>query len=161
MSLLAVFITLTFEDAKGKTSRTSVKVPVGFSIPEYVDAAQRIATSLIANTEALLTDVTVCLGLNITTSQAAAAGADVQEKAQFVFDTANSMTHVVYWPTLDESVVLANSDALDEANVDVAAFIDAMVNGITLVDTTNVQPVNARDDDITSLTYAREYFRRR
>lgn len=157
MSLLAVTISFTFRDQKGKSSTTDIKVPVGFTIPEYIDAAQRLATVLVNNTLALLTQVEVCLGLNVTPpATVPLANSDVQEKAQFVFNAANNLNYVMQIPTLDESVLVAGSDLIDQTNVGVAAMITLMEDG----DGTIV-PVNNRDQDIVSIDYARELFRRR
>lgn len=157
MSLLAVNITFTFQDGKDKISTTSIKVPVGLSIPEYIDAAQRLATMLVSNTLALLTSVEVCLGLNVTLPPTQpATNSDVQERGQFVFVAANGTNFVMYLPAFNETKVIAGSDLLDTLDAEVAAMVTLMEDG----DGT-IAPVNVRDQDVQSLDYAREMFRRR
>jgi hypothetical protein len=57
-------------------------------------------------------------------------------------------------------MVVSGSDALDTTDADIAAFIAAMVDGLTpSTYATLVEPSDSREDDITALDYARERFR--
>lgn len=157
MALLAVYAYFTFQDSKTKSSTTEVKLPLGLTIAEYIDAAQKLATVFVNNTLARLTQVEVCIGLDVTPpASSALADSDVQEKAEFVFVADNGTNYVMYLPTLDESLVAANSDILVQTGNAVEDMITLMTDG----DGT-VEPVNVRDQDISAISYAREYFRRR
>lgn len=157
MALLAAYAYFTFRDAKGKTATTEIKLPLGLDIPEYIDAAQKFGTILVNNTLARLTQVEVCVGLDVTVAATtAAAGSDVQEVRQFVFAADNGTNFILHIPTLDEDLVLAGTDALDITATPVAALLGFITTGNGVV-----VPVNVRDQDVQGLSYAREMFRRR
>jgi hypothetical protein len=62
-------------------------------------------------------------------------------------------------PTFSEALVQAGTDAVDTADLDVAAFVTAMQDGIVVTGGT-ISPTNSRDNDVVSLASARQQFRR-
>ncbi|HEX2898414.1 MAG TPA: hypothetical protein VHS96_01725, partial [Bacteroidia bacterium] len=85
----------------------------------------------------------------------ATLASDVQERAEFVFQTANGFLKRLNLPTIDESIFVPNSSVVDTSDPDVAAFVTAMEDGIT-VNATLIQPVDLRGEDITTLVSATE-----
>lgn len=161
---LAVTVRFDFLDDKGKTSFSKVRVPNGFSLAQYGEFGTAFA-QLLANvsnckiTGGSLTFAIDLSGLGLRT--VASSLSDVAEKGLFLFNTVvTGLKAKLRIPTLDESQVPSGSDAIDTANVDVAAFIAAMENGIVVPVAVTVQPTDDRTNDISALTQAREIKRR-
>lgn len=161
---LAVTARFDFIDDKGKTSFTKVRVPVTFSLSQYGEfgvafAQLLVDVSLCRCTGASLTFAIDLSGLGLRT--VAGITADIAEKAAFLFNTAvTGLRAKLRIPTLRETLVPPGSDAIDTADVDVAAFIAAMENGIVVSGPATVEPTDDRENDITALTTAREVKRR-
>jgi hypothetical protein len=160
---LAVSLNFTVLDAKGKSSITKIRVPTGFSVTQYAEAASALA-QLIANlSEGAITDVSVSLPLSLSgaTIRATALGiADVAKKALFVARTAVAGLFTKWnFPTYDEVNSVAGSDDVNEADTEVAAMIAILEDGIN-VSGTIVTPRDARGNLIDSVSEAREIFRK-
>lgn len=160
---LAITVRVEFIDDKGKTSFTKVRVPNGFTLSQYGEFGTALAQ--------LLTDISICRvtggsltfsidlsGLGLRT--VAGITADIAEKAAFLFNTAiTGLRAKLRIPTFRETLVPPGSDAVDLADVDVAAFKTAMESGIVTTGGT-ISPTDDRENDITGLTTAREVKRR-
>jgi len=161
---LAVSLRFDFIDAKGKTSFTKVRVPTGFSISDYSTAALAIGQTIANISNCRITRASFCVGLDLSTStiKAVASGlSDIAQKALLGFSTALAGFRTkLKLPAISEVKVVAGSDSLDQADVDVAAFISAMEIGLTTTEGV-LQPTDMRQNDITSLDYARELFRKK
>ena len=85
--------------------------------------------------------------------------ADVEHKGKFVFRAQNNQKVEVNIPCLNEAAVLAyDSDILDEADPEVAAFVAAMETGIAVTGGT-ISPCDIGESSIAQLRFARESFR--
>ena len=160
---LAITVRVEFIDDKGKTSFTKVRVPNGFTLSQYGEFGTALAQ--------LLTNISICRvtggsltfamdlsGLGLRT--VAGITADIAEKAAFLFNTAiTGLKAKLRIPTFRETLVPPGSDAVDLADVDVAAFKTAMESGIAVTGGT-IEPTDDRENDITGLTTAREVKRR-
>lgn len=160
---LAVSIRFDFIDNKGKTSFTKVRVPNGFGLSDYVEFAQAMA-QLIANiSTARLTRAGVVFGLDLSgaTIKALASGlSDIAQKAILGFSAVVAGFRTkLFLPAISEAKVNVGSDTLNQADPAVAAFITAMESGIAVTGGT-IAPTDIRENDIASLDYARELFRK-
>lgn len=100
-------------------------------------------------------------GLGLT--QITSVLADVQEKATFAFRTAGGFIKRISLPTFNETlfVGVGAQHEVDLTDSDVAAFIDAMEDGIDVSGTGGtgvVGVVDSRDEDLTELIYANQTF---
>ena len=159
----AVSLNFTVIDAKGKSAITKIRVPTGFSVSQYAEAAVALA-QLVGNlSDGALTDVSVSLPLSLSgaTIRAVALGiADVAEKALFVARTAISgLFTKFFFPTYNEVNTIAGSDTLEAADADVAAMVAILEDGIN-VSGTIVRPRDARGNLIEAVSETREIFRR-
>lgn len=158
---LAVSVRFSFVDAKGKTSFTKVSVPTGFSIADYVEFAQDMSQLLANITEGQLTGASVTFGLDLSGLglKAVASGlADAGQKAFFIFRSAvTGFRKRLSIPTLSELKVVAGSDDIDQADVDVAAFITAMEDGV-VVTLGTIAPTDSRAQDLVAVSSAKETF---
>jgi len=159
---LAPKIIVSIRDNKGKVSTTEIKIPTGITLSNMIEFAQGIVQLIDAITTGVI--VGVSIGISVDTSglgltAAAGSTADVEEKGRFQFQTTGGFFTTVNIPCFSDVDVLPGSDAIDQAEVNVAAFIAAMTGGLTLVDTSVVQPSDSREDDITTLVSALERFR--
>ncbi len=102
--------------------------------------------------------VTIPVDISALTSNIIEASADVEEVGSFKFSTAAGTDVLVNIPGLDESVVAAGSDELDQANANVAAFITMMTAGVAVTGGT-IAPCDIAESDVTAVVYARESFR--
>jgi len=160
---LAVSIRFDFVDAKGKTSFTKVRVPNGFSIVAYGEFAAAMAQLITDLTQSRLTSASFSVAVDLSSATIkATAGvlSDIAQKAMFGFSTAVAGFRTKFkLPALNETKVTAGSDAINQSDVDVAALITAMENGIVVTGGT-ISPTDQRGNDITSTDYAKELFRK-
>lgn len=160
---LAVSIRFDFVDGKGKTSFTKIRVPNGFSVAQYTEFAQAMCQLLTNLTQASITRAGFSVGLNLSTATIKATPnvfSDIAQKVMFGFSTALAGFRTkVKLPALNEDKVTTGSDAINQADPAVAAFIAAMENGIVVTGGT-ISPTDQRGNDINNTDYAKELFRK-
>lgn len=161
--MAAVSVNFTFLDAKGKSSTTKVHVPTGFTFAQYIAFGQAMGQIIANLSEGSLVDVSVSVPVDISgaTIKAVALGiADVAKKALFQAVSTVAGTFAKWFlPTYNESKTLANTDQLDTADPDVAAFITLLEDGVN-VSGTFVTPRTIREDPIDQVQVSREIFRK-
>jgi len=157
---LAAQVVFTVIDDTGERGTTSVNVPVTFSIAQYVEFAAQMGTLIDAVLHGKVESAEICFGVDISglVSNLLGGNSDVEEIGAFQFRTSDNLTVSLNVPGLDELVVGAGSDALDQGQAVVANLITAMENGLTTVGGT-ISPCDVAETDIVSLDYARERFR--
>lgn len=151
-------ITYTFVDDSGEEATSTVSVPTGFSIAQYVEFARAMADLVDNIVSGLVSraELTVEVDISSITSNVAGTGADVQEISSFQFATAVGRPVNVNVPgTIEENYVIPNSDEIDQSNANIAAFITAMETGIAVTAGT-IAPCDNDSEDIVSTVYARE-----
>lgn len=160
---LAVTVRFDFVDIKNSKSFTKIRVPTTFSIPQYLEFAIAMGQLLSNISAARITGASVTLAVSLSglsLKAAAASVADVFQKGYFSFNSAaTGFRKRLRIPTFDESKVGLGSDNIDTLDVDVAAFITAMENGIVVTGGT-ISPTTERGHDLVSINEAREVFRR-
>jgi hypothetical protein len=160
---LAVTINVQCVDSKNKASSTRIRVPTGFSIPQYIEAAQAIL-QLVANLQVgMITGATLTFSIDLSglsLKTVANVLADVSQKGYFSFTSAvTGFFKRFAIPTFSEDLVAVGSDAIDTTDTDVAAFVAAMENGIVVTGGT-ISPTTERAHYLVALIDAREVFRR-
>ena len=161
---LAISVRFDFVDNKGKPSFTKVRVPLGFTISQYIEFGQGMAQLMANISTGQITRASFCAGLDLSgaTIKGTPSGlSDIAQKGLFGFSTsvAGFRTKMKI-PAISETKVVAGSDTIDQADVDVAAFITAMENGIVVTGGT-ISPTDQRENDIVSTDYSRELFRKK
>lgn len=160
---LAVSLNFTILDAKGKSSITKIRVPVGFSIVQYGECALAFAQLICNITDGVITDVTVSLPINLsgaTIRAVASITADVAKKALFFVRSATAgLFTKFFFPTYAESNTVVGSDNLDTTDADVSAMIDILETGIN-VSGTVVAPRDLRGTSLDAVIETREIFRK-
>lgn len=156
---LAIGINFTVEDSKGKSSTTKVHVPTGFTIAAYVNFAQAMGQLIADLSDGTLTNISVSLPLDIsgaTIRATAALFADVAKKALFMATGAIQGLFARFnVPTYDESHSVNNTDQLDLADVEVAAFVAILEGGAG-----GANICDLRNNDLTDVLSATEKFRK-
>lgn len=163
---MALAVSLRFDviDDKGDTSFTKIRVPLGFSIADYIEFAQAAAQILLGGSTGRITRASVVFnvsldGLGLKT--VASAVSKVARKLYLQFSTAvTGFLSKTIFPALSESLVLAGTDDVDQTDTDVAALVSALEDGIVVTAGT-MQFTNGRGHDIEALDVAKEQFRRR
>ena len=159
---LAVSIRFDFIDDKGKTSFTKVRVPTGYTIANYVEFAQGAAQVFADLSNAQITNVSLTFGLDLSgqgLKTVASVVSDIYQKIRFQFATALQGFRAKFSvPASSELKIVAGSDAVDEVDADVAAFVTAIEDGLVVTGGT-VTFTDNRDNDITALQFGREIHR--
>lgn len=157
---IAPQIIYTVIDASGERGTTSVNLPTGFTLTGFSEFGVALAELLDAMLGGRVESAEICFGVDISTltSNVALSTSDVEEIGNFVFQTNIGSAVRVNIPCIDETVVASGSDDIDLANVNVAAFIAGVENGIPTIGGT-VSPCDVDEEDLTSLWFARERFR--
>jgi hypothetical protein len=153
---------VTILDDDGDKSTCQFHMPRTFTWDEVVDTAEDI-TMLI---DAMSLGQVVACGVTAAIDPASiilkgqpVAQCDVQQCGLFTFETAEHYKHSIRIPAFDPDQFLDNSKEIDQEQIDVAAFITAIVDGVLQGETT-VTPSDYRGEDITALVTAVESFRK-
>lgn len=161
---MAFVVLYTIEDEKGISSTTEVNVPGTASFDNAAVFAVEMAQLINALIRGAIRRVGLAFLVDISGAglrAAPLADSDVEEGARFQFRTANGFYTGLRIPTFDEAKIVAASRDVDLADSDVAAFVTAMTTGINLIPaggTGTLQPSDKREEDIVSLTEAKEQF---
>lgn len=158
----AIQIIYTIKDNKGKLATCTVKVPTGLLLLDYIEFAQEMGTLVNNIVIGQIVNVGVAVTVDLLPGWAQTPGvtSDVEEKASWQYMALGNWRTGVKVPTLSELLVVDGSDNLDLADAAVAAFNDAMIDGILLpVGAVTIMPCDARENTIESLVFAREVFR--
>lgn len=155
----------TIADADGDKSRVEFQVdPTNVTIlnaPTLMVDVWNLMNPLI-NGQLISAGFTVEADISAYTNVIPGALADVQEKAEFVFRTAGGFLKRINLPTFVETL-FGSSGASSEVNLadtNVAAFVTAIVDGIT-VGGDDILFQDTRGDEIASLSVARENWGKR
>lgn len=160
---LVARVRITYEDAKGKSSSSKINIPISVSILAWLGFALQSGQLALNLSTCRITKIGVYSGIDISGIGIKAAPtllSDVEQKGFFIFgvDGPSAQRHQMQIPAFNENFVLDNSDIIDVAATEVAAFITAMEDGFL---TSTVRASNFRAYDVTDLKDAREVFRKR
>jgi hypothetical protein len=155
MALEAYFVV---EDAKG--DKSTIAIPFSSigdwtEIPELVQDLADLIDPLI-NGGIVTAGMRLEIDVSSVTDGIADALADVQERARFVFRGENGFLKSLHLPTFLETKMVPNSADVNTADADVAAFVTALEDGITLSTLAVHQPSDNRGDDLETLVSATE-----
>jgi len=157
--MAAVAVTVTTVDEKNKSFVSKLHVPTGFDPSEYADFAVAFA-QLVANLQdGQITDVGVSIPIDASSLFAAASTlADAAEKAFFSVATVVSGLYTKYIiPMFDRTNIIAGTDQIDTADVNVAAVISMYEEGIDVgLETFHFE--DSRGNETASLSSARATF---
>lgn len=148
------------EDRSGSKSSTSVKVGTGFALATIQGFGVAWANAIDQILHGVIRKATAYLYPNLSglTSNTIASTADVEHYGKFEFLTEGGDSVKINIPALNEVAILAyDSDSLNQAEPEVAAFITAMEVGISTTFGT-ITPCDIAENDITDLIFAREAF---
>lgn len=158
---MAVEIIATITDASGDTSTTSHKV----NDPVLVGALTAYGIAWASLLDDLIHGVIRSVNAYVKASVSSLLNntiigtADVEHVAHFSFLAANGLSVDVNIPSMNEAIIDAStSDTLDQADLQVAAFITAMETGIAVTGGT-ISPCDIGESSITDTIFARESFR--
>jgi len=149
------------EDASGDVASTSVKVISTTTAANLVGFAAGFATALNNIIAGKILSAAAFLGVDISglTSNVVLDDSDVEHIGKFEFLSVLGFRVKVNIPCLHEtSVMPTNSDAINQADSDVAAFIAAMEDGVSVTGAL-IEPCDIAESDIVSVVFAREAFR--
>lgn len=137
---LAITIRFDFQDEAGKKSFTEVNVPTGFTIANYIEFAQDMGQLIADMSAGTLTSASISINLSLAGASLKAVantGAFVAEKAHYIFNSIVSGFQKLFKiPARIETDEVAGSDALDQSDVGVAAFVSLIEDGAVVTGTT-------------------------
>ena len=129
-----VSINLTVRDDKGEESVVTLYTTDGFTLPQLIGAVVAIAP-LVKN---LIGGGIVHASLSIDVDLSGISGiadiepnSDVEEGALFFFETATGFDKRNRLPTFLEEFVVAGTKQVDMSAIEVAAFTNAIIAGVT------------------------------
>jgi len=152
-------LSLTLEDEEGKKSVVSLHLPGGTLQADAEAFASAFALLLDVLTGAKITRIALALIVTLPGGLKANAllESEVEIGARFGFIDAQAFRTSVRVPSFLQSLLVVGSNNVDQEQVDVAAFMSAITEGLTPI-ATLVQPSTNRGDDIVSLSTAIEAF---
>jgi hypothetical protein len=161
MAQLTHQVFVTVQDKAGLKSTAIVHIPIATTPQDALDFADLLINEIDPLILGGIVSAGVTLAADIAGHGTIGSTANVQERGEFTFLTANNFVHSVGLPTFDEDLVVASSRSIDLTQEDVEDFVDAMLIGLAVPSTELITPVDSRGEDLASLTSALERFRRR
>lgn len=155
---MAIEIIYTIEDSSGTKGTTSVRVEDDVTVAGLQGFGAGWATALNNLIRGKILGAVAHLLCNISglTLNTITGGSDVEHLGKFQFVTATGVRVDCNIPTIAEFTVEADvNDEMDVSQVDVAAFISMMEDGI-LVSGATIQPCDVGGVSLTSLVFAHE-----
>lgn len=158
---MAVSVYYTMIDGKGKTSTVTIPLPNNTSALN----AQAYVLTMAPIIKLLMNGGLYSAGVSYDVSIAgwsgvAAAISDVQEKALFSFKTAiGNFYRKMRLPTFIETLINPGTETVDLTDVNVAAFVSAIVDGLDVSangGTGTIQATTIHSEDLASLVTAVE-----
>jgi hypothetical protein len=151
-------ITFTFQDDDLAQGSVSVKLPDTVSYDGAFAFAEDFVAMLTPLSDCALQKYTVSGEVFDDAYPQGAAGSDVEDKGVIVIRTANNGTSSFTWPGVKESVLLNTISPpgtyIDLANVNVAALLSALINGLAEGILGTLQPSDRRGADFLSVKEA-------
>jgi hypothetical protein len=147
-------------DVDNDLASFGIDVPSTFTLAQYTEFVRAKAVLLDAIVSGLISRASLRRAIDLSglTGNTGLSTSDREDVGNFVFRTAAFRKVVTRVPGIIEGLVLSNSDDLDQADTDVAAFISAMLNGISVTGGT-ISPSDVAEDDIIAIEEASERFR--
>jgi len=154
------FIHYETEDATGKKGTNAFSIPKVFSLSQYVEFARAMALLMDAILGGVITKAELVVGADVSAlaNNASYSTGDVEEVGSFMFTTGDGRPVDLNVPCIDELKEAAGTDALDQADADIAALITAVEDGIATAGGT-ISPCDRGEDDLITTVYARSEFR--
>lgn len=162
---MAFAVTFNFQiaDDSGDVAPAKVKVPNGFTIAQYTEFGLAMAQIIATAIEGRIKYASVNFKLSLagaTIRSSALTGADIKNKAMMLFDSATAgFGGKVQIPTYNDVNNVSLSDAINPADPDIDAFVEAMTDGIDVGGAVIIAPVNGRGMDLTAFRGGAEQFR--
>jgi len=156
----AIEVTPTWRDQANKTSTNTLYVPNGLTLAQMQEGLVAAAVLLDEVSGAVMEGMgyNVDVDISALTGNGGTSTADVEDIGAFQFRTADGRPVNVNVPAIIDTLSIAGSDALDQADTDIAAFISMFEDGLATTGGT-IQPTDVDEDDIVSVIYAREEVR--
>lgn len=148
------------EDADGDVATTAVKLPSSASLVDLQEFSEAQATLMDAILDGKIIGAGASFNVDVSglTVNLSSGADDVEDVGSFQFRTVDGRPVIVNVPGIDENKVIVGADDLNQVDVDIAAFIAMMTNGLSVTGGTII-PCDVGEDDITTIDYARERFR--
>lgn len=150
-------IIFTIKDAKGKTSKVEIHLPGAVLLAAVEAFMNSFVLLLDAVIGGMITGMSATRNFTVpgAAKQAPQAASDVEEGALFIFNTVGGHQTRFRVPTFLETKVASDSRLVNQADAAVAPLINAMIAGLA-----GTLPSDARDEDITSISSAKELFQK-
>lgn len=166
MAVTTITYTYAGEDPE-KTSTYKLNLSTSVTLANAAIWAQEIAKLAEPFTEGVLTNISmsVDVGLPAGIRTAAVDGARVEHGALFSWRTVNGYPTSARVPAIVESIVQDDTHVIDQEDDDVAAWLEAIVNGFDLstalpvAGTGTVGAVDTHADSIATTVKAKESFK--
>lgn len=150
----------TIRDQAGGRGRFAVH-PVGaLALANYAEAAIEFAEDVNDVITGVVEAVRMFQGVDISglTNNTVLGNSDVEESGQFIFADADGRHVELNVPGIISDYFIAGSNDLDTANATVDAFVDLMIDGVSVTGGTAI-PTNIATIDVVSLVSARKVMR--
>lgn len=159
----SISIIYSIKDAKNETSSTEVAIPSTTSLLNASLFASEMAKLIAPLLKGVITRIGLVFSVTVpgTIPTTADPSSDVEEGARAQFRSAGGFFKGMRLATFDEDKIETGGTAVDLADLDVIAYVNAMTGGINVTPvggTGSVTPTDARDDDLTALSFFKEDF---
>lgn len=125
----------TILDGNGEESTVSIPLPTTFSLSDYGEFGVAFGQLMEAIIFGRIQKAALCFGSDLSSLggiNQATASADVEYAAKFDSDTAAGRPVTWVLPAYNSQGAVSDSNEIDIANIDVAAFVDMLENGLSV-----------------------------
>lgn len=163
MTLLSNTVTIRTLDESGSDGLIKFNLPTSVSEAAALAFSDAFSDLCQAAMAGGIQEASVTLSVDISAlglKTVAAALSDTAEKFYMGFRSAIGSFAKIFVPTIDETMLLPDGTA-DPAATDLTDWMTANLSGIELADSTIVQPCDRYGSDLTSITGAKELFKKK
>lgn len=158
---MSIGISVTFKDEANKEASTSFNVPSATTAANAAFAAQAwmLLADAISDGKIVAASMTLPVSLPAGLKADPIDGSRVGVGARFQWNTSGGFLTRFILPARRESIILDETDVVDETDPDVANMIAEMTAGLDLTTVGGVgtvQPTDTRNEDVASLDEAYE-----
>jgi len=160
MSLVANQINIGVIDESGSPGSIELKIPTSVTEAAGLVFSDAFATLCQVVSIGGVQNVSLTLSVDLTGLGLATIATSLANTAKKFFSVWTSTIGKVakqLLPTIDETLLLADGSP-DPASAPMNAFLNANLNGLTVVSTNVIQPCDSVDNDLIATTRASELF---
>jgi len=153
-------VTGTYVDQASKKSTNTLYIADGLTIAQITEGLQALASLIDDVVSAVINGINFSVSVDLSglTGNISAGTSDVEEVGEFISRTAAGREVYMNLPCINDTTSPAGSDDLDQTDVNIAAIISMLEDGLATAGGTII-PSDVDENDLVQVVTARERVR--